>query len=177
MLQSQPSPPPSTTPASSTSTRQHSQYQSTASQQQQQNHHQQQQQDYSCVLCKQRKVRCDKQNPCSSCVRNGVACVPGSRRPYKRRKRNYSHGNSDHLNELLPPDISPPSRDLQVYSAPLSRPLDPRPIQDDVRPRRQGPGFTQYVLRPVLKCCFSPLVFLSPTHVLLSTLSLAQTRH
>lgn len=28
----------------------------------------------SCILCHQRKIRCDKQNPCSACTRTGVLC-------------------------------------------------------------------------------------------------------
>lgn len=30
----------------------------------------------SCELCRDRKVKCDKQQPCSNCRRAGVACVP-----------------------------------------------------------------------------------------------------
>jgi len=29
----------------------------------------------SCNLCRRRKVRCDKANPCSNCLRAGVVCV------------------------------------------------------------------------------------------------------
>jgi hypothetical protein len=29
----------------------------------------------TCNLCRRRKVRCDKANPCSNCLRAGVACV------------------------------------------------------------------------------------------------------
>ncbi|KAI1456978.1 hypothetical protein F4805DRAFT_429905 [Annulohypoxylon moriforme] len=30
----------------------------------------------SCELCQKRKVKCDKSNPCSSCVKSDVTCVP-----------------------------------------------------------------------------------------------------
>ncbi|KAF5258479.1 hypothetical protein FOXYS1_10942 [Fusarium oxysporum] len=37
---------------------------------------------WSCFTCKRRKVRCDRRNPCSACVRRGGQCVfPTSGRP------------------------------------------------------------------------------------------------
>ncbi|KDB24461.1 hypothetical protein H109_03657 [Trichophyton interdigitale MR816] len=35
--------------------------------------------NHSCFSCQQRKVRCDGQQPCSSCRRNRIECVPGRR--------------------------------------------------------------------------------------------------
>lgn len=42
----------------------------------------------SCVTCRRRKVKCDKKNPCSNCVRARIDCVfPGpGRAPRKSRK-------------------------------------------------------------------------------------------
>ena len=42
----------------------------------------------SCVTCRRRKVRCNKENPCANCVRAGIDCVfPGpGRAPRKSRK-------------------------------------------------------------------------------------------
>ncbi|EXJ56356.1 uncharacterized protein A1O5_12623 [Cladophialophora psammophila CBS 110553] len=43
----------------------------------------------ACVHCSDRKVRCDKVRPCSTCVRHGVPCIfppPKPRVPRKRRK-------------------------------------------------------------------------------------------
>lgn len=42
----------------------------------------------SCVTCRRRKVRCDKNSPCSNCVKQGIECVfPGpGRAPRKPRK-------------------------------------------------------------------------------------------
>ena len=42
----------------------------------------------SCVTCRRRKVKCDKKNPCSNCVRARIECVfPGpGRAPRKSRK-------------------------------------------------------------------------------------------
>lgn len=42
----------------------------------------------SCVTCRRRKVKCDKKNPCSNCVRAKIDCIfPGpGRAPRKSRK-------------------------------------------------------------------------------------------
>ena len=42
----------------------------------------------SCVTCRRRKVRCNKENPCSNCTRAGIECIfPGpGRAPRKSRK-------------------------------------------------------------------------------------------
>ncbi|KAI1202162.1 fungal-specific transcription factor domain-containing protein [Nemania serpens] len=42
---------------------------------------------HSCVLCQQRKVRCDKKKPCSNCVRAGVDCRVVPPQPPRRRKK------------------------------------------------------------------------------------------
>lgn len=41
----------------------------------------------ACVLCQQRKVKCDRKFPCANCVRGGAQCIPAGlvRRPRKRR--------------------------------------------------------------------------------------------
>ena len=41
----------------------------------------------SCVLCQQRKVKCDKKSPCSACTKAGVTCVAATAQPPRRRKR------------------------------------------------------------------------------------------
>ncbi|KAJ6117479.1 hypothetical protein N7512_007204 [Penicillium capsulatum] len=42
----------------------------------------------SCVVCRTRKVRCDKQSPCSNCRRANIACVlPSSDRPPRWARR------------------------------------------------------------------------------------------
>ncbi|KAI1381965.1 hypothetical protein F4677DRAFT_451912 [Hypoxylon crocopeplum] len=42
---------------------------------------------HSCVLCQQRKVRCDKSKPCSNCVKAGVECRVVAPQPPRRRKK------------------------------------------------------------------------------------------
>ncbi|KAI1805660.1 hypothetical protein F4811DRAFT_212837 [Daldinia bambusicola] len=41
----------------------------------------------SCVLCQQRKVKCDKVFPCANCVRSRAQCVPATLTPPRRRRR------------------------------------------------------------------------------------------
>ncbi|KAG5981389.1 hypothetical protein E4U54_006652, partial [Claviceps lovelessii] len=41
----------------------------------------------SCVLCQQRKVRCDKKKPCAGCVKLGVDCRVVPPQPPRRRKK------------------------------------------------------------------------------------------
>lgn len=90
---------------------------------------------FSCILCKQRKVRCDRAVPCSGCVRAGVQCEPGVRQPYKRRKRNGSSRDGDFLTRSRSDSLS-------------SRALESRPIassEETRADRPQVPTFGQYV--------------------------------
>lgn len=40
----------------------------------------------ACILCQQRKVKCDRKFPCANCVKHKVQCVP-STQPRPRRRR------------------------------------------------------------------------------------------
>lgn len=42
---------------------------------------------HACVLCQKRKVRCDRNDPCSGCVKAQVECVFREPPPPRRRKR------------------------------------------------------------------------------------------
>jgi hypothetical protein len=46
----------------------------------------------SCVLCQNRKVKCDRKEPCSGCVKAGVECVPNLPASVRRRRRNMDEG-------------------------------------------------------------------------------------
>lgn len=49
----------------------------------------------SCVVCRRRKVRCDKQSPCSNCRRANIACVlPSTDRPPKWARRHELFANN-----------------------------------------------------------------------------------
>ncbi|KAI1124975.1 fungal-specific transcription factor domain-containing protein [Nemania abortiva] len=56
----------------------------------------------SCVLCRQRKVKCDRRQPCSNCVRSGATCVhpPGAGRAAKRPRQAADTKVLDRLSQL-----------------------------------------------------------------------------
>lgn len=56
----------------------------------------------SCVLCRQRKVKCDRRQPCSNCVRAGANCVhpPGAGRAAKRPRQAVDTKVLDRLSHL-----------------------------------------------------------------------------
>ncbi|KAL2137145.1 hypothetical protein VTI74DRAFT_8777 [Chaetomium olivicolor] len=41
----------------------------------------------ACVLCQQRKVKCNRKFPCENCLRAGAQCVPATLVPRQRRRR------------------------------------------------------------------------------------------
>ncbi|KAF3763953.1 hypothetical protein M406DRAFT_227231, partial [Cryphonectria parasitica EP155] len=56
----------------------------------------------SCVLCRQRKVKCDRQQPCSHCTRSGNDCVypSGRGRAPKRPRRDVEEQLAEKLSRL-----------------------------------------------------------------------------
>jgi len=59
----------------------------------------------SCVLCKQRKVKCDRKHPCFNCSKALVECVFRAPAPPRRRKKKDSEvslvARLKHYEELL----------------------------------------------------------------------------
>ena len=43
----------------------------------------------ACVLCQQRKVKCDRQSPCSNCIRSHAQCVPAATLVLRQRRRRF----------------------------------------------------------------------------------------
>lgn len=41
----------------------------------------------ACVLCQQRKVKCDRRFPCANCVRSKTQCVPATLAQRQRKRR------------------------------------------------------------------------------------------
>ncbi|KAH8732089.1 putative C6 transcription factor [Phaeosphaeriaceae sp. PMI808] len=41
----------------------------------------------ACVLCQQRKVKCDRKFPCANCIKAGVQCILAAQNPRQRRRR------------------------------------------------------------------------------------------
>ena len=42
---------------------------------------------YSCIRCADRKVKCDRQRPCSACVKHNVDCVFNLLQPPRKRHK------------------------------------------------------------------------------------------
>ncbi|KAH8679721.1 fungal-specific transcription factor domain-containing protein [Tricladium varicosporioides] len=55
----------------------------------------------SCVTCRRRKVKCDKQEPCSNCVKAGSQCIFPAPGRAPRRPRVGGTGSSEREAELL----------------------------------------------------------------------------
>jgi hypothetical protein len=41
---------------------------------------------FACVRCSERKVKCDKQSPCTTCVRHKIQCIYRTPKPSRRRR-------------------------------------------------------------------------------------------
>ncbi|KAG6038457.1 hypothetical protein E4U41_004160 [Claviceps citrina] len=41
----------------------------------------------ACVLCQHRKIKCDRNSPCSNCIKANVTCVPSTPAPARKRRR------------------------------------------------------------------------------------------
>lgn len=55
----------------------------------------------SCEACRQRKVRCDKLSPCTSCVRLGFVCVPVERARLPRGRTRRPPERAGHTDKEL----------------------------------------------------------------------------
>ena len=53
---------------------------------------------FACIRCAERKVKCDRQRPCSACVNHKVDCVFQPPRPPQRRHR---HAKNQILTDRL----------------------------------------------------------------------------
>ncbi|KAI8956681.1 fungal-specific transcription factor domain-containing protein [Daldinia sp. FL1419] len=41
----------------------------------------------ACVLCQNRKIKCDRRTPCSNCIKANVTCTPSTPAPARKRRR------------------------------------------------------------------------------------------
>lgn len=41
----------------------------------------------ACILCQQRKIKCDRRSPCGSCVKSRAQCVPATLTQRRKRRR------------------------------------------------------------------------------------------
>jgi hypothetical protein len=91
--------------------------------------------DLACADCQRRKKRCDKQSPCSNCVKHNVPCVPSSPAPPRKRRQpmkellerlaaceeRLKHCNC-HQSQLSPPELQRPHSHEHHHGAPPSPP-------------------------------------------------------
>lgn len=49
----------------------------------------------ACILCQQRKVKCDRKFPCANCIKSRIQCVPAT--PNRRQPRRSEQELSDRL--------------------------------------------------------------------------------
>jgi hypothetical protein len=41
----------------------------------------------ACILCQQRKIKCERKFPCSNCIKSNAQCVPANLVPRQRKRR------------------------------------------------------------------------------------------
>ncbi len=51
----------------------------------------------SCTLCAQRRVKCDKKQPCGNCIKAGVECISSVPSRSRRRRRRAADSTVDDL--------------------------------------------------------------------------------
>ncbi|RAK80778.1 Zn(II)2Cys6 transcription factor [Aspergillus fijiensis CBS 313.89] len=95
----------------------------------------------SCVLCQQRKIRCDRKSPCANCLRAGAECVLATRQRRRRFAERDLLERLRHYEDLLrdnnipfqplhpsPEDpTSPGEREPSSCRSELERPSDAKP--------------------------------------------------
>ena len=96
--------------------------------------------ELSCEACTERKVRCDKGNPCSTCQATGVVCVPTQRKRLPRgrhvRENKVNKENTElrerlaRLESLIATDHSSSSSIYPATSAPSGLPFGSGPRSD-----------------------------------------------
>ncbi|KAI0491194.1 fungal-specific transcription factor domain-containing protein [Xylaria cf. heliscus] len=75
----------------------------------------------ACVLCQNRKIKCDRHSPCSNCVKANVPCTPSTPAPPRKRRRPNQDLQqrlarceellSEYTSNPRTPSNDPPSRD------------------------------------------------------------------
>ncbi|KAH8671545.1 hypothetical protein BX600DRAFT_496224 [Xylariales sp. PMI_506] len=51
----------------------------------------------ACLLCQKRKIKCDRQFPCTQCIKSRAQCVPATLMPRRRRRRFAERDLLDHI--------------------------------------------------------------------------------
>ncbi len=55
---------------------------------------------HSCLLCRQRKIKCDKRQPCFNCIRGQKQCIYSAPEPPRRRKGRIKLSEDELLRRL-----------------------------------------------------------------------------
>ncbi|KAI0872114.1 fungal-specific transcription factor domain-containing protein [Hypoxylon argillaceum] len=109
----------------------------------------------SCVLCRQRKVKCDRRQPCSNCIRAGANCVhpPGAGRAAKRPRQAADTKVLDRLSQLETTirrlQQQAKGRDADPHTAP--EPVQAQESRDLVDDANQGTEATPELGRLVVE--------------------------
>ena len=95
----------------------------------------------SCNTCRQKRMKCNREQPCAGCVKSGTPCVfpPLERSTKKRRARN----NPSLLNRLQALENSIDRLSSVALSNGESQPADvstPASVTEDTRTKPDGPG-------------------------------------
>lgn len=82
---------------------------------------------HPCVMCQQRKVKCDRNYPCANCKKSSVECISPSSLPPKKRKRRFPEAELlarlrkyEHYLKAYGADIDAINREDSVTPLPLS---------------------------------------------------------
>ncbi|KAI9659947.1 MAG: hypothetical protein M1821_001299 [Bathelium mastoideum] len=86
---------------------------------------------YACVLCSQRKIKCDKLQPCSRCVKSRAECIYRAPDPPKRRKRKEPDSNEELRSQLQEYERLLKQAGINVKSATGSSEKTPSSWHDD----------------------------------------------
>jgi hypothetical protein len=119
----------------------------------------------ACVTCQLRKVKCDRQTPCSNCTKAGIQCVSAALVPRQRRRRFAEKDLLDrlrHYERLLHQNNIPfeplhpeAATDRMVKNSEADLPsamrqaslVGSQSIEDQAMPK------AQYVLHIATRCC------------------------
>ncbi|KAI9718651.1 MAG: hypothetical protein M1828_006659 [Chrysothrix sp. TS-e1954] len=99
----------------------------------------------SCELCRHRKIRCDKGNPCGTCQKAGVKCIPVNRQRLPRG-RNGGRRKGDvelkarigRLESLVKSLETPKGPEDDPLPGPVRQAMNDAPTQHSRAERRQG---------------------------------------
>jgi len=96
----------------------------------------------ACVLCQQRKVKCDRKFPCANCLRLQKECIPATVTPRRSRRR---YPERDLLERIRKYETLLRKNDIEFRAfqseaeANESSPVSPMAESDDVSDKEQEP--------------------------------------